>query len=151
MWLVLLSPCLLHSWPDSSSLESSWSVVILFRDFLLCPRASLLAQMVKNRLQCRKSRFNPWVRKEDPLEKGMAIHSSILAWRIPWTEEPGRLHSIGLQRVRHNWPTLTFSAGSSPSPASGTLHCAQLLGYNWSKLKSCRSLVDLSFNPEKVL
>ena len=37
---------------------------------------------------------------EDPLEKGMAIHSSILAWRIPWTEEPGRLQSMGLQR--HN-------------------------------------------------
>ena len=39
---------------------------------------------------------------EDPLEKGMAIHSSTLAWRIPWTEEPGGLRSIGLQRVRHN-------------------------------------------------
>ena len=39
---------------------------------------------------------------EDPLEKGMAIHSNILAWRIPWTEEPGRLLSMGLQRVRHN-------------------------------------------------
>ena len=39
---------------------------------------------------------------EDPLEKEMATHSSILAWRIPWTEEPGRLQSMGLQRVRHN-------------------------------------------------
>jgi len=39
---------------------------------------------------------------EDPLEEGMAIHSSILAWRIPWTEEPGRLQSTGLQRVRHD-------------------------------------------------
>ena len=39
---------------------------------------------------------------EDPLEKGMAIHSSILAWRIPWTEEPGGLQSMGLQRVGHN-------------------------------------------------
>ena len=38
---------------------------------------------------------------EDPLEKGMATHSSILAWRIPWTEEPGGLQSMGLQRVRH--------------------------------------------------
>ena len=38
---------------------------------------------------------------EDPLEKGMATHSSILAWRIPWTEEPGRLQSRGLQRVGH--------------------------------------------------
>ena len=40
--------------------------------------------------------------REDPLEKGMATHSSILTWRSPWTEEPGRLQSIGLQRVRHN-------------------------------------------------
>ena len=39
---------------------------------------------------------------EDPLEKGMATHSSILAWRIPWTEDPGRLQSIGSQRVRHD-------------------------------------------------
>ena len=38
-----------------------------------------------------------------PLEKGMATHSSILAWRIPWTEEPGGLQSIGSQRVRHDW------------------------------------------------
>ena len=39
---------------------------------------------------------------EDPLEEGMATHSSILAWRIPWTEEPELLQSIGLQRVRHD-------------------------------------------------
>ena len=40
--------------------------------------------------------------QEDPLEKGMATHSSILAWRIPWTEEPGELQSMGLQRVGHD-------------------------------------------------
>ena len=40
--------------------------------------------------------------REDPLEKEMATHSSIFAWRIPWTEEPGRLQSIGSQRVGHN-------------------------------------------------
>ena len=46
-----------------------------------------------------------WVQslsKEDPLEEGMAAHSSILAWRIPWTEEPGGLQSMGLQRVGHD-------------------------------------------------
>ena len=42
---------------------------------------------------------------EDPLEKEMATHSSILAWKIPWTEEPGRLQSMGLQRVGHDWAT----------------------------------------------
>ena len=40
--------------------------------------------------------------REDPLEEGMAPHSSVLAWRIPWREEPGRLQSMGLQRVRHD-------------------------------------------------
>ena len=40
---------------------------------------------------------------EDPLEEGMVTHSSTLAWKIPWTEEPGGLQSMGLQRVRHDW------------------------------------------------
>ena len=44
----------------------------------------------------------PSLGQEDPLEKGMAVYSSILAWRIPWTEEPGRLQFRGSQRVRHN-------------------------------------------------
>ena len=44
-------------------------------------------------------RFLGW---EDPLEEGMVTHSSILAWRLPWTEEPGRLQSKGSQRVRHD-------------------------------------------------
>ena len=47
--------------------------------------------------------------QEDALEKGMSIHSSMLAWKIPWTEEPGRLHSMRRQRVRHDWKTNTFS------------------------------------------
>ena len=45
--------------------------------------------------------------REDPLEKGTATHSSILAWRIPWTEEPGGLQSTGSQRVGHDWVTNT--------------------------------------------
>ena len=44
--------------------------------------------------------------QEDPLEEGMATHSSILAWRIPWKEEPGGLQSVGLQRVRNDWGDL---------------------------------------------
>ena len=54
--------------------------------------------------QCRRRKkqgFNPWVGKI-PLEEGMAAHSSFLAWRNPWTEEPARLWSIGSQRVEHN-------------------------------------------------
>ena len=60
---------------------------------------SLLAQIVKNLPATQES----WVQSlgwEDPLEKGMATYSSILAWRIPWTEEPGG--SVGLQRVGHD-------------------------------------------------
>ena len=60
-----------------------------------------IAQMVKNLPATQES----WVRslgQEDPLEKGMAIHSITLAWRIPWTEEPGGLQSVGSQRVGHD-------------------------------------------------
>ena len=45
--------------------------------------------------------FDPWVR-EDPLEQGMAIHFSVLAWRIPWTEEPGEQQSIKSKRIEHD-------------------------------------------------
>ena len=51
-------------------------------------------------------RFLGW---EDPLEKGTATHSCILAWRIPWTEEPGGLQSMGSQRVGHDWVTFTLN------------------------------------------
>ena len=47
--------------------------------------------------------------QKDPLEEGMAAHSSILAWKIPWAEEPGRLQSTGSQRVEHNWVTKTHT------------------------------------------
>ena len=59
---------------------------------------------VKNLLAVQKM-LETWVQslgQEDPLEEGMATHSSILAWRISWTEEPGRLQSIEFQRVRHD-------------------------------------------------
>ena len=57
-----------------------------------------MAQMVKNPPAVREA-WVPSLGGEDLLEEGMATHSSILAWRIPWTEEPGRLQSMGLQRV----------------------------------------------------
>ena len=60
-----------------------------------------MAQTVKRLSTMRETRVLSlgW---EDPLEKEVATHTSILAWRIPWTEEPGRLQSMGLQRVGHN-------------------------------------------------
>ena len=59
-----------------------------------------MAQMVKN-LPTMTETWIQTLGQEDPLEEGMAIHSSILAWRIPWTEDPGRLESMRWQRVRH--------------------------------------------------
>ena len=59
--------------------------------------AFLVVQMVKNLPTMQKTQVRS-LDQEDPLEKEMATHSSILAWRIPWTEEPGELHSTGLQR-----------------------------------------------------
>ena len=57
----------------------------------------------RNYLQCRKPSLIPG--QEDPPEKAMAPHSSTLAWKIPWTEEPGRLQSMGSRRVGHDWAT----------------------------------------------
>ena len=64
--------------------------------------------MVKNLPALFKTRVLSLGRK-DPLEKRMVSHSSILAWRIPWTEELGRLQFMGSQRVRHDWATNTFT------------------------------------------
>ena len=68
---------------------------------MLYPGASPVAQTVKRLPAMRETQvqFLGW---EDPLEKEMAIHSSTLAWKIPWTEEPDRLQSMGSQRVRHD-------------------------------------------------
>ena len=79
-----------------------------FLHISILPWASLGAQMVKNPPAMQET----WVKflgQEDPLAKGMATHSSILAWRIPWIEKPGRLQALGLQRVRHYWVANTFT------------------------------------------
>ena len=60
-----------------------------------------MAQMVKNPPAMQETKVLS-LGHEDPLEKGMATHSSILAWRIPWTEEPGDLQSMVLQRAGHD-------------------------------------------------
>ena len=66
--------------------------------------ASLVSQTVRNPPAMQETQV--WsLGQEDPLEKGMANHASILVWRIPWVEEPGGLQSTGSQRVGHNWVT----------------------------------------------
>ena len=70
--------------------------------------ASLVAQMVKN-LPVMQEIWIQFLGWEVPLEKEMATHSSILAWRIPWAQESGRQQSMGLQRVGHGLTTNTFT------------------------------------------
>ena len=85
--------------------------------------AALVAQLVKN----PPVMWDTCVRSlgwEDPLEKGMAMHSNILAWRIPWTEEPGSLQSMELQRAGHDGAANTFTFHSKKrvkSPSASTL------------------------------
>ena len=79
----------------------------LYTAFKPHPWASLAAQSVTNLPDVQET----WVQslgREDPLEREMATHSSILAWKISWTEEPGGLQSMGSQRVRYDWATNTY-------------------------------------------
>ena len=72
---------------------------------------TIVALVVKNPpVSVRNTRMCVWsLDGEDPLEEDMAAHSSVLAWTIPWTEEPGRLQSVGSQRVGHNWSDLAHT------------------------------------------
>ena len=82
---------------------------------LHCVWASLVAQTVKNlpKMQETLIRSPGW---EDSMEKGMATHSSIIAWRIPWTEVPSRLQYLGSQRIRHSGTTNTSNTWPLCSP-----------------------------------
>ena len=93
-----------HPWLHSSlEVKPGFSLCLYI---VLSSLASQVALVVSKELacQCRRRKrhgFDPWVRKI-PLENEMTTHGSILAWRTPWTEEPGRLQSMGSHRVRHN-------------------------------------------------
>ena len=72
---------------------------------ITCALGEGSASLVAQRLKCLPAMWETWAQSlgwKDPLEQEMATHSSILAWRIPWTEEPDRLQSTGLQRVGHD-------------------------------------------------
>ena len=84
----------------------------------------MVAHSVKNHLPMQET----WVwslGQEDPLEKEMANHSSILAWKIPWTEEPGGQQSVGSQRVRHDWATKLSPGMQTEFTASKSSAAAQ--------------------------
>ena len=95
--------------------------------------ASLVTQMVKNLPAVWETEvcFLDW---EDPLEKRMSTHSIILAWRISWTEEPGRLWFIGSQRVGYNWSDLAAASAAwwmgFPGCTRGKKHI-----YQWPRYK----------------
>ena len=81
---------------------------LTFRSWIHFEFIFVVAHMVKNLLAVQET----WVwamGQEDPLEMGMATHSSILAWRIPWVEEPGKIQSMGSQRVQYDWATNPFT------------------------------------------
>ena len=84
------------------------SSTVLFLPLNLGSLRQLETSLVAQRLKCLPTMRETQVQslgREDPLEQEMATHSSILAWRIPWKEEPGRLQSTGSQRVGHDWAT----------------------------------------------
>ena len=109
---------------------------------------SLVAQTVKNLAAMQETCV--WsLGWEDLLEKGMDTHSSILAWRIPWTEEPDRLQSMGLQRVRHDWATsLSLSHYYSGSQEADILHAASHIFQCSSNHFSSRHIKELTSNLE---
>ena len=92
--------------------NSFFVYLTIFSPFSRVYGASLVAQTVKRPSAMQDTRV--WsLGWEDPLEKETAAHSSILAWKIPWTEEPGRLPSMGLQSVRHDWASLHSDVSNS--------------------------------------
>ena len=96
-FICLVNACICDGW--NSEINDTFQ-----KEKVEISRASLVARMVKDSTCSAGDQVWPlgW---EDPLEKGTATDSTVLVWRIPWTEEPGGLQSLRLQRVRHNWAT----------------------------------------------
>ena len=107
---LFVSPSGFSFWPQKLNqliyFKSTWIYIYIF--FLILMGSSLSSQMVKNQASIQETRVQSlgW---EDPLEKGMATHSSSLAWRIPWTEELATVQSMWWQTVRHNWAAMCYA------------------------------------------
>jgi len=98
---VFIESQVIYNIVSVSGIQHSDSYIYVYMCVYYINGALLLAQTVKN----PRAKQETWLRSlgwEDPLEKEMAALSSILAWGIPWTEAPGRLQSVGLQRVGHD-------------------------------------------------
>ena len=135
----------------------------VYLSFSPLPFASLftvVAQTVKRLCTMRETRVQS-LDLEDPLEKETAIHSSTIAWKIPWTEEPGRLQTMGSQRVGHDWATsLSLSLFIAICKASSDNHLASLHFFylrmflipasytkSWTSIHSSSGTLSIGYNP----
>ena len=128
-----------HIYPKARAFNPPYSQILSFK-FTYSGKGFPGGSAVKNLPAMQES----WIQslgREDPLEKRMATHSSILAWRIPWTEEPGGLQSTGSQRVRHDLATnhtkysIKFFCNPTISETQGTFTI--ILGHSTAKNSSC--------------
>ena len=109
--------------------------IILFTQVVGFPRSRGAEESACQCGSHRRCGFDSWV-GEETLEKGVAIHSSILAWRIPWTEKPGRLQFVGSQRVRHNWATNTHTQKVRTWYSRVAKGCAAKAHEKWQSMES---------------
>ena len=119
-----------HDWATSLLLS-------LFINYLCLPRWYSGQESASQCSRWKRLRFNPWVQK-NCLEKEMATHSSTLAWKIPWTEDPGGLQSMGLQRVGHYWACARARARTHT-------HTPQLSWSNWYLQNSVLNKMHIIF------
>ena len=127
---LILPVCTGFSQPYTNEIKSLYSLIW----------ASPVAQMVKSPPAMQETQVQS-LGQEDPLEKVIVTHASVLAWRIPWIEEPGGLQSMGSQRVRHDWATEALSkkpsncgrslAGQTKLPAIIPLSTLHLMVVPW--------------------
>ena len=99
--------------------------------------------MLKN-LPAMQETWIPSVGQEDSLEKGMATHSSILTWRIPWTNEPGGLQPSGLHRVRHLFSCPVMSDSAAPWTAAGQASLSFTVSQSGLRFRSIESVMPAS-------
>ena len=125
---------LVHTGDDKAEMVKNWEISRMCRcqsilartlSWLLTIRGfsddSVGKEFARNAADRADSGSDPgW---EDPLEKGMETHSGILAWETPWTEEPGGLQSVELQRVRHDWAADAAQHSVTLSCAAGSQRC----------------------------
>ena len=89
--------CSLNKWTNLYFFQYDQTLELKCLAYMVAQKVKRLPAMLETQVRSQD--------REDPLEKAMAIHSSTLAWKIPWTEEPDRLQSMGSQRVGHHWAT----------------------------------------------